>query len=225
MSHDEVPPDGDRDVDGVRRGYDRWAPVYDSQRNATRDLDAEVVRRSGIELAGAAVLELGCGTGKNTVWLAERARWVVAVDFSSGMLSEARRRVTAANVEFVTHDIREPWPVNDGSIDLVACNLVLEHVKELAPIFQESSRVLAAGGELLICELHPYRQLSGAQAQYLDPATGSAVPVPAFLHSISDFVNGGIDAGLELRRMAEVADSTAPPGAPPRLLTMRFARA
>ena len=224
MTHDDPRPDHGSDTHDVRGGYDRWAPAYDSQPNATRDLDAEVVRRSGLSLSGAVVLELGCGTGKNTGWFAQTARRVIAVDFSAGMLAEARRRVTAANVELRTHDIRERWPVADGSIDVIACNLVLEHVEDLAPIFHEAVRVLRSGGELLVCELHPYRQLSGAQAHYLDPDSGGAVPVPAFLHSISDFVNGALRAGLELLWMEEAVESSAARGAAPRLLALRVGR-
>ena len=58
----------------IARAYDRWARTYDTDANTTRDLDAEVLRRSSLAIDGRDVLELGCGTGKNTGWLAERAR-------------------------------------------------------------------------------------------------------------------------------------------------------
>ena len=87
-----MPPDHPADVAAA---YDRWAGQYDDAPNATRDLDAAVVRRTPLRVDGRDVLELGCGTGKNTAWLAARARQVLALDFSPGMLAAARRRLDA----------------------------------------------------------------------------------------------------------------------------------
>ena len=68
----------------IAEAYDRWAATYDADKNATRDLDAIVVRKAPLALEGREVLELGCGTGKNTSYLAEHAARVVAMDFSEG---------------------------------------------------------------------------------------------------------------------------------------------
>jgi len=208
----------------VARAYDRWAVQYDRDRNATRDLDAEVVRRTPLRLEGQRVLELGCGTGKNTVWLAERSRELVALDFSAGMLGVARARVNAPHVRFVEHDIREPWPIGSAEMDVVIGNLVLEHVQDLAPVFAESRRVLSSGGQLFLCELHPYRQLRGGQAHFTDDATRETVPVTAYLHSTSEYVNGALAAGFVLRELGEWLEDGAPEGAPPRLLSLLFER-
>src|SRR6187551_711480 len=110
----------------VALAYDRWSRRYDDDHNATRDLDARVVRESPLHVAGARVLELGCGTGKNSEWLAAQARELVALDFSPGMLDVARRRVRSERARFVEHDITRPWPVAPSSIDVVIGNLVLE---------------------------------------------------------------------------------------------------
>ena len=209
----------------VAGAYDRWAASYDADRNATRDLDAEVVRGAPLAIAGHDVLELGCGTGKNTAWLAERARSVVALDFSEGMLARARERVGAAHVRFVRHDVRAPWPVPDASADVVVGNLVLEHVADLAPVYAEAARVLRPrGGQLFLCELHPYRQWRGGQAQFTDAATGESVRVTAHVHTVSEYVNGGLDAGLTLRHLGEWLEAGAPAGAVPRLVSVRFER-
>lgn len=209
---------------GVSAAYDRWAASYDDDRNATRDLDAAVVRRVPLVLADHTVLELGCGTGKNTTWLAERARRVVGLDISSGMLARARERVSAPHVVFVRADVRFGWPVRDGVADVVIGNLVLEHVDELQPVFAEAARVLRPGGQLFICELHPYRQWNGAQAHFTDAATGETVHVTAHVHTASEYVNGALAAGLTLRHLGEWVEDDAPGGAPPRLLSALFER-
>jgi malonyl-CoA O-methyltransferase len=209
----------------VARAYDRWAASYDADRNATRDLDAEVVRRVPLTVAGRDVLELGCGTGKNTAWLAERAKTVVGLDFSPGMLARARERVGATHVRFVQHDVREPWPVPDVTADVIVGNLVLEHVGDLAPIYAEAVRALRPGGQLLLCELHPERQRRGGQAQFTDPATGTTVRLRAYRHTVAEYVNGGIAAGLRLRHLGEWLEADAPSDAPPRLLSVLFENA
>ena len=43
----------------VAKSYDIWAAVYDADKNATRDLDAIVVRRAPLNFEGRDVLELG----------------------------------------------------------------------------------------------------------------------------------------------------------------------
>ena len=84
-----------------------------------------------------------------------------------------------------------------GSVGIVIALLVLEHVESLLPVFAESARVLASGGEVFLCELHPMRQLAGQQAEFVHPKTKEPVRVPAFLHETSEYVNAGLAAGFE----------------------------
>jgi ubiquinone/menaquinone biosynthesis C-methylase UbiE len=208
----------------VAQAYDRWSRRYDDDHNATRDLDARVVRQSPLHVAGARVLELGCGTGKNSEWLVAQSRTLVALDFSPGMLDVARRRVRSERARFVEHDITRRWPVEPSSVDLVVGNLVLEHVRDLGPIYVEAARVLRPGGELFFCELHPYRQLRGGQAHFEDEDTNEIVPVTAFRHSVSEYVNGGLAAGFTLRALGEHVEEGASADAAPRLLSVLFER-
>ena len=205
----------------IASAYDRWAEAYDTDVNATRDLDAVILRRFAPDIEGLDVLELGCGTGKNTVWLAERARSVLGLDASDGMLAVARARVAGGHVRFARHDIETPWPIPDASIDAVIGNLVLEHVERVAHVFIEAVRVLRRDGAVFVCELHPARQVLGARAHFLDEVSGATVEVPVFRHTVSEFVNSGLDAGLRLERMGEWSDDDRR-DVPPRLLSLLF---
>ena len=217
--------DAEHGGDDVAAAYDRWADTYDSMPNATRDLDAAVLRRQGLPNDGRDVVELGAGTGKNTVWLAERARSVVAIDMSAGMLERARHRVPAGHVRFLEHDIRRPWPLPPASADLVIANLVLEHVERLDPVVAEAKRVLRPHGLLFLCELHPFRQLRGAQARFASADTGEEVRVPAWVHDVSEYVNAGLAAGFAVRHLGEWRDTPdAPRTDAPRLLSLLLAR-
>ncbi len=207
----------------TERLYDRWADSYDEGRNRTRDL-AGTVMRSTLPQPRGRVLELGCGTGRNTGWLAERAERVLGIDASDGMLGRAAERRLGSRVSFARHDVRTPWPLRDGAVDAVVAMLVLEHVEALEPVFREAARVLRADGEMFVCELHPFRQLEGVRARFADE-DGEPVPIPAWLHMASDYVNAAIAVGLTVAHLGEWRDAgDEAAGAPPRLLSLRLLR-
>ena len=206
----------------VAAAYDRWAATYDIDANQTRELAAAALRQQNLKLADRDVIEIGCGTGRNTQWLIEHGAQVVALDFSPGMLRLAKERVNSPPTRFVQHDINRAWPTADASADLVIAMLVLEHIKELQPVFAEAARTLRRGGELFICELHPFRQMSGRQAEFTDPQTGEVERVAACLHDVSEYVNTGLGLRLELLHLGEWRDSGARPNDLPRLLSIHF---
>jgi ubiquinone/menaquinone biosynthesis C-methylase UbiE len=206
----------------IAAAYNDWAETYDAVPNRTRDLAAEALRQVDLELDGRKVIEVGCGTGRNTVWLAKRAAEVVGMDFSDAMLAKARGRVNNPRVRFVQHDVSVTWPFADASADAVVAMLILEHVEYLEPVFVEIARVLRSGGQFLLCELHPMRQLAGGQAQFSNSKTGEHQCVTAFLHDVSDYVNVGLAAGFQLQHMGEWRDADAAPTSDPRLLSLLF---
>lgn len=208
----------------IATAYDRWAETYDTVSNKTGARAAEALREMKLEFAGRDVIEVGCGTGYNTAWLAERGAQVTAMDFSAGMLAKARERLKDSNVRLLHHDVRRPWPLPDDAADLIVSMLILEHVENLKDVFAEAARTLRAGGELFLCELHPMRQLMGGQAQFISGTTGERELVTAFLHNVSDYVNHGLAAGFELRRLDEWRDEGADETSFPRLLSLLFAR-
>ncbi len=203
--------------------YDAWSDTYDEDANRTRDLAARALRAAALRGLTGDVVELGCGTGENTAWLAERARSLVAVDFSEGMLRRARAKVTDARVRFVAHDLRQPLPLPDASADLVAIVLVLEHLPAITPVVADAARTLRPGGELFVCEYHPFRQLTGGQARFQPPGAERVVRIPAYLHMLGEFVHAGITAGLDVARVEERFDDERPDeGALPRILALTF---
>jgi malonyl-CoA O-methyltransferase len=216
-----IPPAKDSEIAAA---YNDWAETYDSNVNPTRDLAATVLRNAGLPILGKRVIEVGCGTGRNTAWLAKQSESIVACDFSDAMLARARGHVSHPNVQFIQHDIRTPWPLPAASADVVIAMLILEHVENLTAFFAEAARVLNSGGELFICELHPMRQLTGGQAQFDNPRTGERRLVTAFLHNVSEYVNSGLAAGLQLKHLGEWRDNEEESTSVPRLLSLTFSK-
>jgi ubiquinone/menaquinone biosynthesis C-methylase UbiE len=209
----------------IAAAYDQWSRTYEAVENATRDLAAQVLRLYPLNLRDRSILEVGCGTGLNTGYLASHAKELIAFDFSAGMLEQARAKTTAGNVCFVQCDIQLDWPMDDGSVDLVVCMLVLEHIANLDHVFQEAARVLRPGGEFFVSELHPFRQHQGCQARFTDVNSGNLVLVQAFLHDVSDYVNASIEHGFEVIRLSEWRDVNSEDKAkPPRLLSLHVRR-
>jgi len=192
-------------VASVRDGYDRWAAVYEHDANPLAALEAPVIRAAVGDVRGLSVLDLGCGTGRHTVWLAEAGASVTAVDFSEGMLAEARRKPGMESVHFVAHDLHQPMPISNDSFDLVVSGLVLEHLREVGSFFAEISRVLKPGGRAVVSAMHPSMFLRGSQARFTDPVSGEVVQPGSVAHTFGAFVLAAAKAGLHLANVEELA--------------------
>jgi ubiquinone/menaquinone biosynthesis C-methylase UbiE len=185
----------------IEQAYTDWSATYDQDRNLTRDLDEFVTRETLANLRCNSILEIGCGTGKNTALLAQISRKVLAMDFSAGMIEKARQKISFENVTFALADLTQPWPVENQAFDLVACNLVLEHISDLSFVFAQAFRVLDAGGRFFVSELHPFRQYQGTRANFQRGL--ESTHIPAYVHHISDFIDAGAANRLELAQLKE----------------------
>lgn len=203
----------------IANAYNSWAEQYDHNRNRTRDLDARATQETLAKYRFQTVLELGCGTGKNTQWLLRRAERIIGLDFSVGMLEKAREKIKAPNVEFRQADLNQEWEIKDQFADLVTSSLTLEHIEDLAHIFRQAHLKLKAGGRFFISELHPFKQYLGSKARF-ETETGT-VELEVFTHHISDYLGQARQHGFELLELNEWFDES-PEREIPRLLTLVF---
>lgn len=135
---------------GYPLDYDQYARTYAWAREAVPWVLDPLVRSTGLLPPGSTVLEVGCGTGNYTGALATLRSDLEYIGFDSSvpMLDVARSR--APTVRFVRGDATEAFPCEDGRCRLVFAVDVVHHLANLDRFFQESRRVLAPDGRLII---------------------------------------------------------------------------
>lgn len=127
------------DYDRLRPADENWWELVD------------VLMEEG-DLRGRRALDVGCGTGRLALALAERGVRVWGVDSSEDMLAQARAAVgRRAGLKLGR---AESLPFKDGWFERVVLRLVV-HLVDRAQAFPELARVLAPGGRVLLATFTP----------------------------------------------------------------------
>jgi ubiquinone/menaquinone biosynthesis C-methylase UbiE len=112
-----------------------------------------LLRRASVDLAGAAILDAGCGNGYGLALLSRtyRPSRLVGIDLMPEQIERARRRRLAAEIRVgdITA-IAEP----DGAFDAAFVFGILHHVPAWRDALRELARVVKPGGVLLVEEIH-----------------------------------------------------------------------
>ncbi|HXW84586.1 MAG TPA: class I SAM-dependent methyltransferase [Candidatus Binataceae bacterium] len=187
----------------TRQGYDRWAEVYDHDHNPLLLIEApEVVRMLG-EVRGLTIGDVAVGTGRHALRMAASGAKVVAFDFSSGMLAQARAKSGAERIRFVIADCSRPLPVRAGAFDRVVCALLADHIQSLEFLFAELKRVCRREGFIVLTTVHPTLHLVGVRARFRDPVSQEKIYPASYEHRIADFVMAATRAGLRFDEISE----------------------
>jgi ubiquinone/menaquinone biosynthesis C-methylase UbiE len=205
----------------IVKAYNSWAEQYDTNENKTRDLDRKATVETLSKYNFETVLELGCGTGKNTEWLITKAKFVIGLDFSEEMLNKAKDKIKSDKVRFQRANLTKKWELENNFADLITCSLTLEHIKNSDFIFNQAYQKLKAGGKFFICELHPARQYLGSKAKY-ETETGIE-ELEVYTHHISDYLSSGRNNSFKLLELNEWFDNQ-PENEVPRLISFVFSK-
>lgn len=225
--------------------YDLWSSVYDTDGNFLQALDSiemqallpraisslqprsqsnSLESRSQSD-TGLKAVDLGCGTGRNTLQLLGTASVssIVGLELSPKMMEIARSRCATRldelrsqradpqqqqqrqqhstppqpTVHFSPFNMLEhPPPGLALNADLVLSTLVLEHIP-LRTFFSTASSLLRPGGTLLLTNMHADMGRV-SQAGFVDPATGEKVRPVSYVYGVADVLAAAEDAGLEI---------------------------
>lgn len=193
--------------------YDLWAQVYDTDGNFLQALDS-IEMKALLPKALALVeesrpprpwklVDLGCGTGRNTAALLEVPHSaIIGLDVSPGMLQVAQQRlsppVAPNTLDFAVFDlIQHSTPPNAAlGADLIVSTLVIEHVP--ADIFfRQVATILKPGGILLLTNMHSDMGAI-SQAGFVDPTTGDKIRPTSYAHTLGEIMAEAEKYGLEL---------------------------
>jgi len=203
----------------VKEAYKDWSNQYDTNENKTRDLEGVALRSVLSKINFNTVLEFGCGTGKNTVWLKDIAKSILAADFSEAMISKAVEKIKSPNVEFKIADINQSWDFTNEKFDLVTFSLVLEHIENLDAVFEKINKVTNSKAFVYIGELHPFKQYAGSKARFMTDQ-GEQV-VTCYTHHISELIAVAKKYDFKLYFLEEWFDDNDKTQIP-RILTLLF---
>jgi len=136
--------------------------VFDSSYRRKIQPPEQLIERSGIK-AGMQVLEIGCGSGAFTPYVAralgEKGN-VYALDIQPGMLAQLKRKLLkpefrdVKNVKPILGNAHQ-LPFADNSLDLVYMVTVLQEIPDKKKALSEVKRVLKPDGTFAVTELLP----------------------------------------------------------------------
>ena len=203
----------------IEKAYNIWASQYDSNLNLTRDLDKKCTIKTLKNLDFKNVLELGCGTGKNTEWLLNKAERIIGLDFSQEMLHKAKAKIFDKRVLFKKVDLTKDWEIENNFVDLITASLTLEHIENLDHIFLQANLKLKKNGLVFISELHPFKQYSGSKAKY--ETENGIKELEVYIHHISEYIDTAKNNGFKLIELKEWFDESSE-NEIPRLISFVF---
>jgi ubiquinone/menaquinone biosynthesis C-methylase UbiE len=136
------------------------------------DLPAQAVEDALLALVppgpDGRLLDIGTGTGRVLELLAPRVREALGVDASKAMLALARARLSGLDFAHCAVRLADMYrlPLSDQSFDTVVLQMVLHHAEDPAGAVLEATRVLSAGGQLLVIDLseHDHAEVTGKLA-------------------------------------------------------------
>ena len=142
----------------VASGEDSWA--RDTPKWGSWELPDQGIELIPDDLSGQRAIELGCGTGYVSAWMARRGAEVVGIDVSDGQLATARRLATEHDVDLtLIHGSAESVPEPDASFDFAISEYGAALWCDPYVWIPEAARLLKPGGRLAFLTNHPLLQL------------------------------------------------------------------
>ncbi len=105
-------------------------------------------------IKGKKLLDLGCGFGDYAKFYAKKGAKVTGLDNSKKEIEYARSQ-NIKNTDFLVFDLLKKLPFKNNEFDIITSSLVLDHIENLRPLFEECFRVLKPKKEMLFSIANP----------------------------------------------------------------------
>jgi ubiquinone/menaquinone biosynthesis C-methylase UbiE len=177
-------------------------------------------------------LDIGCGEGHNTRLLAQRGARMMAIDISETFLhhASAMEQKQSLGIDYKIASALE-LPFDGGRFDFAVAVMSLMDMPESERAIHEAFRVIKPGGFFQFSICHPCfqtplwrwitdesgKRLGVVCGEYFDQKPGRIIEwmfgsapaalrkfkTPAFDRTLSDWLNGLLDAGFQIERLTE----------------------
>jgi ubiquinone/menaquinone biosynthesis C-methylase UbiE len=116
---------------------------------------AEAIKKAVRLSPQMSAVDVGAGTGRLSILLADSVGSVVVTDPSAGMVRVARERIEAAGLSDRLHAVQADLTTDrlDGAYDVAWSSLALHHVQDLDGLMRSLAALLVDGGRLCIADL------------------------------------------------------------------------
>lgn len=186
--------------------YALWAGSYPAHAHnpLMRAEERAMLAAMPASLAGRAVVDAGCGSGRYLRHMLSRgASTATGVDLSPEMLHRADDWIGADERDRLTllQGSVTALPVSDDAADLTVCGLVVGHVPDLDAALAELRRVTKPGGDILCSDFHPVGQALGWRRDFR--ADGRRYAVRHTTHAYSRWHDACARLGLGVEGVFE----------------------
>lgn len=128
------------DQDSKQQEQDSKQQEMDESRFAKARKVISVLQDISLNVRTARCLDIGCGNGSLTYYLHSAVGWIVGIDLSWGLISQAPSHLNRVQADALR------LPFCDATFDLVVCTQVYEHAGDTARLAEEITRILRPGG-------------------------------------------------------------------------------
>ncbi len=151
------------------------------------------------EAAGKRILEVGCGDGYGSFYLAKIAREVIGIDYEDSVILQARDKYKKPNLSFMYMDAIK-LQFEDGAFDIACSFQVIEHIPEdkLSEYLLEIKRVLKASGKFYLSTLNLEHSVKSPLTYKKNPAHCKEFTLPEFKGLLSGMFSDVGIYGLHL---------------------------
>lgn len=176
------------------QAYRVWAPHYETD-NPVTALEEDAVNQLTPAVAGRALLDVGCGTGRRLRKVrSDNPSKAMGIDLVHQMLREnsdpwSKARTSVADMRWM--------PVRSQTFDMVWCRLAIGHVSHLPTVYREFARVINRCGTVIVTDFHPDAVAAGHTRTFPD-ADGVVRTVEHFVHTTEHHEEAAAAHGLKL---------------------------
>jgi ubiquinone/menaquinone biosynthesis C-methylase UbiE len=178
-------------------------------------LDLEASEFVGIDgMSGGKMIDLGCGSGIQCYYYHQnfpQLEEIVGLDISTASIEIAKERHNAPNITYQVGDFHNvPYP--DNTFSFVYSRFATHYSSDMPRAMREIARITKPGGYIFVHVVHPLFELfhkpsrdyhKHEEAIFEPIAQKTNIQMEHMTHTIEEYINALVDAGLQLESMVE----------------------